>query len=237
MGETDDQNPDTLKKGQRDSATARQEARGSREEAINTILAGVLTEEHNLRTVPEQRVHGRSKTPDLTIRPTLDCPHTVFGEAKFGTTSAAKQAAAKQARAWTDQPQNAPRRLAFGLCYPDDIKGDLTPPEIAAYLRQTQGLEWAFAGASGEAWRRGGVATLATEIRNVSDRRGDIETLLTGIIVESANIWVSHRKVATKSRRNLVRCPASPGGSERDGEESVNETLGANPFRRLQADI
>ncbi|MYE26935.1 MAG: N-6 DNA methylase [Chloroflexi bacterium] len=175
-----------------------------------------MTEDHNLRAVPEQRVHGRSKTPDLTIRPTLDCPHTIFGEAKFGTGSAAKQAAAKQARQWTkDQPQNAPKRLAFALCYPDEIRGDLTPPEIAAYLRQTQGLEWMFAGAGGEAWRQGGIATLATEIRNVSGRRGDIETLLTGIIVESANLWISDRKAVNTSLAEALNMQPTKAGDDR----------------------
>ena len=48
--------------------------------AINTISAAVPTEDHNLRAVPEQRVNGRSKTPDLTIRPALDCPHTRYLE-------------------------------------------------------------------------------------------------------------------------------------------------------------
>ncbi len=210
MVETDGENRDRLRQGQSGAA------KGSREEAINTILAGVLTEDHNLRTVPEQRVHGRSKTPDLTIRPTLDCPHTIFGEAKFGTSDKAKREASEQARRWTkDQPQNAPKRLALALCYPDEIRGDLTPPEIASCLRQTQGLEWVFAGAGGEAWRRGGAATLATEIRNVSDRRGDIETLLTGIIVESANIWVSHREAATELLALALNMQPPKAGDDR----------------------
>ena len=80
------------------------------------MLANVLSERHNLRTVPEQRIHGRSKVPDLTIRPSLECPHTIFGEAKVGTGTAEKNAAIKQAKEWTKtQPRNAPKRLAAGV--------------------------------------------------------------------------------------------------------------------------
>ena len=145
-------------------------AKGSREEAINTVLANVLTEEHGLRTVPEQRVHGRSKVPDLTIRPTLECPHTMFGEAKVGTGGTEKRSAAKQAKEWTGgQPRNAPKRLALALCYPTVLRGDLTPGEMADRLRETGEVEWMFvaAGAKAGTWRIGELATLATEIRNV----------------------------------------------------------------------
>ena len=177
-------------------------SKGSREEAINTVVADLLTEEHNLRTVPEQRIHGRSKVPDLTIRPTLNCPHTVFGEAKVGTGGAQRQSAEKQAREWTrSQPRNAPKRLALALCYPTELRDDLTPGEMAERLRGTGELEWMFVDARANAgtWRVGALATLATEIRNVSEHQGDVETLLTGIIVEAANLWVHERESASAS--------------------------------------
>ena len=154
------------------------------------MLANVLSERHNLRTVPEQRIHGRRKVPDLTIRPSLECPHTIFGEAKVGTGSAEKKAAIKQAKEWTKtQPRNAPKRLALALCYPTEIRDDLTPNEIGERLGETRDLQWAFVGANAQAptWRTGELAALATEIRNVSEHQGDVETLLTGVIVETAN--------------------------------------------------
>ena len=177
-------------------------AAGSREETINTVLADLLTEEHHLRTVPEQRIHGRSRVPDLTIRPTLACPHMIFGEAKIGTGATEKNTGARQAREWTNnQPRNAPKRLALAVCYPTTIRDDLTPREIAQRLRETEGLEWAFfqQGTRAPTWRVGGLGELATEIRNVSEHQGDLETLLTGIIVEAANLWVHDREDAIQA--------------------------------------
>ena len=193
-------------------------AKGSREEAINTVLSNVLTEEHGLRTVPEQRVHGRSKVPDLTIRPTLECPHTMFGEAKVGTGRAQRQSAAKQAREWTgSQPRNAPKRLALALCYPTELRGDLTPREMADRLRETRELEWMFvaAGTKAGTWRVGELATLATEIRNVSEHQGDLETLLTGIIVEAANLWVHERESASASLAKALNMRPTKAADDR----------------------
>ena len=194
-------------------------AKGSREEAINTVVANLLTEEHNLRTVPEQRVHGRRKVPDLTIRPTLECPHTIFGEAKVGTSGAQKHSAAKQAKEWTEsQPRNAPKRLALAVCYPTELRDDLTPGEMAHRLRETQKLEWMFvaAGAKAGTWRIGDLATLATEIRNVSEHQGDVETLLTGIIVEAANLWVHERENASASLAEVLNMQPTNGSRRQD---------------------
>ena len=59
------------------------------------------------------------------------------------------------------------------------------------------------------------MATLATEIRNVSGRRGDIETLLTGIIVESANLWVSDRKAVNTSLARALNMQPTKAGDDR----------------------
>ena len=200
------------------SQTRRTEATGSREETINTMLANVLSERHNLRTVPEQRIHGRSKVPDLTIRPSLECPHTIFGEAKVGTGTAEKNAAIKQAKEWTKtQPRNAPKRLALALCYPTEIRDDLTPKEIGERLGETRDLQWAFVGAHAQAptWRRGELAALATEIRNVSEHQGNVETLLTGVIVETANLWVHDRERAIAALAEALNVQPTTGADDR----------------------
>ena len=192
---------------------------GSREEAINTVAANLLTEDHLLRTVPEQRIHGRSKVPDLTIRPTLECPHMIFGEAKIGTGATEKTAAARQAREWTTtQPRNAPKRLAFAVCYPTTIRDDLTPGEIATRLRETKRLEWAFfeRGTHTPTWRVGRLRELATEVRNVSEHQGDLETLLTGIIVEAANLWVHHRERAIHAVAEALNVRPAKAGDDRN---------------------
>ena len=69
----------------------------SREQYLNTILTDGLTQEHQLRCVPEQRVHGPSKTPDLTISPMLDCPQALMGDAKKGRGNSQKKSALNQA--------------------------------------------------------------------------------------------------------------------------------------------
>ena len=182
------------------------------------MLANLLSERHNLRTVPEQRVHGRSKVPDLTIRPSLECPHTIFGEAKVGTGTAERNAAVKQAKEWTKtQPRNAPRRLALALCYPTEIRDDLTPNEIGERLGEIRDLQWAFVGAHAQAptWRTGELAALATEIRNVSEHQGDVETLLTGVIVETANLWVHDRERAIAALAEALNVQPTTGTDDR----------------------
>ena len=196
------------------SQTRRTGVTGSREETINTMLANVLSERHNLRTVPEQRIYGRSKIPDLTIRPSLECPHTIFGEAKVGTGTAEKKAAIKQAKEWTiTQPRNAPKRLALALCYPTELRDNLTPREIGERLGETRGLEWAFVGAHVQVptWRTGELAALATEIRNVSEHQGDVETLLTGVIVETANLWIHDRERAIATLAEALNVQPTTG--------------------------
>ena len=184
---------------------SRESTSRNREEATNTVLAHILTETHGLRTIPEIRVHGRSKVPDLTIQPSLDCPHIIFGEAKIGIGKREKDAAVKQARDWMrGQPPNAPKRLAVAICYPHEVTGGLTPPEAKDRLGRTKAIEWVVLEGCGEEWRKGDVAALAMDIRNVSSNRGDLETLLTGTIVESANMWVNDRKVATKSLSQVL---------------------------------
>ncbi|MCY4309904.1 MAG: hypothetical protein OXC54_01085 [Rhodospirillaceae bacterium] len=54
------------------------------------------------------------------------------------------------------------------------------------------------------------MATLATEIRNVSGRRGDMETLLTGVVVEAANLWASDRRTANEELAAALNM--QPGG-------------------------
>ena len=117
------------------SQTRRTGATGSREETINTMLANVLSERHNLRTVPEQRIYGRSKIPDLTIRPSLECPHTIFGEAKVGTGNCGEEGRNQAGQGVDDHPAEeraeAPRAgavLSHGASRQPDTEGNRGAP-------------------------------------------------------------------------------------------------------------
>ena len=115
------------------------------------------------------------------------------------------------------QPRNAPKRLALSVCYPTELRDDLTPGEMAHLLRETQKLEWMFvaAGAQTGTWRTGDLATLATEIRNVSEHQGNVETLLTGIIVEAANLWVHEREHASASLAEVLNMQPTTAADDR----------------------
>ena len=169
-----------------------------REEALNTILADVLTQEHQLRCIPEQRIHGERKTPDLTVSASLECPHTLMGEAKMGTEPAKQKQAEKQAKRWT-RGRNK-QGLALAVCYPKSLERGGTPEELREAMRKTDAIEWAIVkdGEGLATWRKGGVRQLAESIRNASEHRGDIERLLSGAIVETTKLWVHDRERATE---------------------------------------
>ena len=178
----------------------------SREESLNTVFADLLTQEHQLRCAPEQRVHGRSRTPDLTISPTLDCPETLMGEAKKGTGRSQKKSALVQARQWTKTRRDEPRRMALALCYPDSVKGGGTADELRDAMRETTRWQWAIVKDTTQEpiWREGSLAELAESIRNASDHRGEIERLLSFGILEASQRLIATREAAGAALANAL---------------------------------
>ena len=135
-----------------------------REESLNSYLALLLDDYQQISAVAELR--SGAQAIDLTVTHVgFTASLRIFIEAKIGTTSHKRRAAASQARS---RLSGTPDALAFALCYPSHLKvASLSAKEREQALRDSK-IWFApvqrFGG--NPTWREGSIDDLADTLRN-----------------------------------------------------------------------
>ena len=155
-----------------------------REETLNTYLALLLDGYKGITATAERR--SSTEAVDITVvHGNAAAPIPILIEAKIGDTPAKRREAAKQART---RLVAAPNSLAFGLCYPIQLRDGAVSSKTTQ--RNLAESIIAFAPvqlfAREATWREGSVADLADSLRNADLSRQRIADAIEHTVREVA---------------------------------------------------
>ena len=135
-----------------------------REETLNTYLALLLDGYQGITATAERR--SSTEAIDITVvHGNAAAPISILIEAKIGDTPSKRRAAAKQART---RLVAAPNSLAFGLCYPIQLRDGAVSSTATQRALAKSTIAFAPVQLFGReaTWREGSVADLADSLRN-----------------------------------------------------------------------
>ena len=155
-----------------------------REETLNTYLALLLEGYKGITATAERR--SSTEAVDITVvHENAAAPIPILIEAKIGDTPAKRRAAAKQART---RLVTAPNSLAFGLCYPIQLRDGAVSSKTTQHNLAESTIAFApvqlFAREA--TWREGSVADLADSLRNADLSRQRIADAIEHTVREVA---------------------------------------------------
>lgn len=104
-----------------------------REEVLNATLALLLDQYDDITAAAEQR--QGSEAIDITVQHNPTNNSSMVVEAKIGLSNTAKRDVVKQAR---ERLETRPKAVAFGLCYPTELKRECSAQELKDKMINTK---------------------------------------------------------------------------------------------------
>ena len=191
----------------------------TREEVLNTVVASMLSKYDSIEAAPEQR--EGPEAIDITVRHENARKTPLVIEAKIGTSAGKRRDAAKQAR---QRLESRPEAMAFGLCYPDDLKQFDSMMELEHGMANTQQLCFAHVTRVGKAptWREGSVQEFASVLFQNDLPQSNVADAIEYSVRQAADFIQSDRELFSKNFTPLLaKALALPSGTERDNRAAV----------------
>ena len=137
-----------------------------REEVLNATLALLLDQYDDITAAAEQR--QGSEAIDITVQHNPTNNSSMVVEAKIGLSNTAKRDVVKQAR---ERLETRPKAVAFGLCYPTELKRECSAQELKDKMINTK-LTFAHVTRVDRriTWREGSIDDLAQVFRAMSHK-------------------------------------------------------------------
>ena len=157
-----------------------------REETLNTYLALLLDGYKGITATAERR--SSTEAVDITVvHGSAAAPISILIEAKIGDTPSKRREAAKQART---RLVAAPNSLAFGLCYPIQLRDGAVSSKTTQRTLAESTIAFAPVQLFGReaTWREGSVADLADSLRNADLSRQRIADAIEHTVREAADM-------------------------------------------------